>query len=101
MNKFKDKIMKFISLFTDRKIFVSKEVTIIDTVPIRKNKKINKVSNSITPLYKVKENIGCFELYGTTRTGLGETAYKLIHVETKTNLRLSEKMFNLLFERVK
>ncbi len=101
MNKFKDKMIRFISLFTDRKLFVGKEVTIINTIPIKRNKKISRVSNSITPIYKVKENVGCFELYGTTRTALGDTAYKLIHVESKTNLKLSEKMFNLLFEKVK
>lgn len=101
MNKIKDKIIRVISLFTDRKLFVDKKITTINITPIKQYKSVNKPTTNITPLYEIKGNIGYFELYGTTRTVSGETAYKLVHKNSRTSLKLSEKMFNLLFERVK
>ena len=75
MNKIIDNTIKFISKFTNKKIFVGKEIDIINITPIKK--KII-VSKSITPLYKLKDNVGSFELYGTARGFGGITKYKLV-----------------------
>lgn len=96
MNKMKNVIIKFISKFTNKKIFVGQEVDIINTTPIRR--KIQK-TNSVTPIYKIREDIGYFELYGTIRSFNGATKYKLVHRKSNTNLVLSEELFNSLFEK--
>lgn len=95
MNKLIDNALKFISRFTNKKIFVSQEIDIINTTPIK------IIPKCVTPSYKLKNDVGSFELYGTTMGTLGSVKYRLLHKESKTNLVLSEKMFNLLFEKEK
>lgn len=91
INKFK----RFISLFTDKKIFINRDIDIHNNSSIINKERVN----SLSPKYKLQENVGSFELYGTIRDKSNIAKYKLIHTETKTTIYVTEKVFRLLFKR--
>lgn len=93
--KLVNNIKKFISLFTDRKIFINKDIDLHNNSSIVDKKE----KNNFTPKYKLRENIGSFELYGTTRDSFNILKYKLIHKESNTTINVTEKLFRLLFQR--
>lgn len=88
-------IKRFISYFTDRKIFINRNIDIHNDSNIINKDRINEIS----PKYKLRENMGSFELYGTIRDNSNKIKYKLIHSETKTIIHVTENMFKLIFER--
>lgn len=91
INKFK----RFISLFTDKKIFINRDIDIHNNSSIINKERVNTLS----PKYKLQENVGSFELYGIIRDKSDRAKYKLIHIETKTTIYVTEKVFRLLFKR--
>lgn len=91
----KNNIKRFISYFTNKKIFVDRDIDIHNDSNVINKKRINQIS----PKYKLRENLGNFELYGTIRDNSNKLKYKLIHNETKTIIYVTESMFKLIFER--
>ena len=90
-----DSIKRFVSRFTDKKIFVNRDIDLHNNSSIINKQKKN---NYITK-YKLRENVGSFELYGTTRDSTDILKYKLIHRESNTTINVTEKLFRLLFQR--
>lgn len=91
----KNNIKRFVSYLTNRKIFINKEIDIHNDSNIINKDRINEIS----PKYKLRENMGSFELYGTIRDNSKKIKYKLIHSKTKTIIHVTENMFKLIFER--
>lgn len=56
INKFK----RFISLFTNKKIFINRDIDIHNNSFIINKERVN----SLSPKYKLQENVGSLELYG-------------------------------------
>lgn len=88
-------IKRFLSYLTDDRIFINRGIDIHNDSSIITNQK----KNTLTAKYKLRQNLGSFELYGTIRDSSNVLKYVLLDKENNTKIHVTEKLFKLIFER--
>jgi hypothetical protein len=96
-----ESVKRFISRFTDRPIEAGYGVSFDESFKILEKVSDEKVEATLAStkcIYKLKSNIGGFEMVGIIR-GRSGLLYQIRHILTGETINISKKMLDLLLEK--